>query len=98
MLSISGSHSTYTHTHTLLPPTRPFLASHSCSLMNLTAPLYTHTHFRFGSVFEWQAEAAAFAAAVRTAVAEYNESNSANVNDNHDPFWPGEWAIHMRHM
>lgn len=29
------------------------------------------------------------AAAVRKAVAEYNESNSRNVNDNYDPFWPG---------
>ena len=29
------------------------------------------------------------AAAVRKAVADYNESNSRNVNDNYDPFWPG---------
>lgn len=29
------------------------------------------------------------AAAVRKAVADYNESNSRNVNDNYEPFWPG---------
>lgn len=42
----------------------------------------------FETVFEWQAEVRAMAAAVRKAVADYNESNSRNVNDNYDPFWP----------